>query len=71
LDIVVGNFDDANILYLNNGTDDPLDGVTGIAIGSDDAVNKNATLSIALGDVDGYLERVEGSSGVNRIYINL
>ena len=72
LDIVVGNFGDANILYLNNGTDTPFDGVTRIVIGSDDAVNKNNTLAIALGDVDGdgYLDLVEGNLGLNRIYVN-
>jgi hypothetical protein len=67
LDLVVGNSNQVNRLYLNNGTPDPWSGVTGVGIASE----TNATSSVALGDVDGDgdLDLVEGNShGANRFY---
>jgi hypothetical protein len=70
LDLVVGNaYSQVNRLYLNNGSADPFNGVTGSNISSD-AHNTN---SIALGDVDGDsdLDLVAGNaSQPNRLYLN-
>ncbi len=69
LDLAVGNWDQTNRLYLNNGTGDPFSGVTGSDISSDDHV----TYSIALGDVDGDgdLDLVTGNEAqTNRLYLN-
>ena len=49
LDLVAGNYDQANRLYLNNGTADPWNGVSGVNVTSD----AHSTFSVALGDVDG------------------
>jgi hypothetical protein len=51
LDLVAGNgaISEANRLYLNNGTSDPFNGVTGKDITSD----AHHTNSVVLGDVDG------------------
>ena len=49
LDVVVGNRFRANRLYLNNGTTEPFNGVTG----RDISASRNNTGAIALGDVDG------------------
>ena len=49
LDVVVGNWNQTNRLYKNNGTADPFSGVTGTDISSD----MRNTSSIVLGDVDG------------------
>jgi hypothetical protein len=69
LDLVVGNNNQANRLYLNNGTADPFSGVAGTDISSD----AHATMSIALGDVDGDgdLDLAAGNEGqTNRLYLN-
>lgn len=68
-DVVVGNFNQPNRLYLNNGTASPFDGVAGADISS----NTDSTRAIAVGDVDGDgdLDVVSGNSAhVNRIYLN-
>ena len=49
LDLVAGNYGQTNRLYLNNGTADPWNGVTG----SDITADADNTTSVALGDVDG------------------
>jgi|GEM_PF-6922037 len=69
LDLVVGNDDETNRLYLNNGTADPFAGVNG----SDITADANRTYAVALGDVndDGYLDMVVGNYGEpNRLYLN-
>ena len=69
LDLVAGNYGQANRLYLNNGTANPFSGVTGTDISSD----AHDTRSIALGDVDGDgdLDLVAGNYGqANRLYLN-
>ena len=49
-DLIAGTYNDAvNRLYLNNGTSDPFNGVTG----SDITGDAHDTTSVALGDVDG------------------
>jgi N-acetylneuraminic acid mutarotase len=71
LDLVVGNNYAINRLYLNNGTSDPWNGVSGIDITSD----TNGTTAIGLGDVDvdGDLDIIAGNSGgtheINRLYL--
>ena len=49
LDLVAGNYGQANRLYLNNGTADPFSGVSGTDITAD----AMSYLAMALGDVDG------------------
>jgi predicted nucleotidyltransferase len=70
LDLVAGNRDETNRLYLNNGTADPFSGVTG----SDITADVHYTESVALGDVDGdgALDLVAGNFAyqVNRLYLN-
>lgn len=69
LDVAVGNYGATNRLYLNNGTADPFNGV----VGTDISTDANATLSIALGDVNGdqRLDVVSGNAGeTNRVYLN-
>src|SRR5690606_17705398 len=67
LDLIVGNVDQANKLYLNDGSGGfPT---SGTAIGSE----VEATRSLALGDLDrnGTLDLVVGNAGsqVNRVYL--
>jgi hypothetical protein len=67
LDLVAGNWNQTNRLYLNNGTADPWNGVSG----SDITADSHDTTSVALGDVDGDgdLDLVAVNYGqVNRLY---
>ena len=69
LDLIAGNQNQANRLYLNNGTATPFSGVFGSDISSD----TNNTMSIALGDVDGDgdLDLAEVTEDqANRLYLN-
>ena len=68
LDLLTGNWEQTNRLYLNNGTADPFGGVSGADISSD----AHYTLSITLGDVDGDgdLDLLAGNNGTNRLYLN-
>jgi len=69
LDMAAGNFNQTNSLYLNNGSADPFNGVTGSDISSD----AHYTYSIGLGDMDGDgdLDLVAGNQAqTNRLYLN-
>ena len=70
LDVVAANLAQPNRLYLNNGTSDPFNGVTGSDITSDAHLSSAA----ALGDLDGDgdLDLVVANSGSqrNRVYLN-
>jgi hypothetical protein len=69
LDLAVGNYNQTNRLYPNNGTADPFSGVTGSDISSD----VHSTSSIGLGDVDGDgdLDLLAGNyEQTNRLYLN-
>ena len=47
-DLAIGGFNTPNLVYLNNGTADPFNGVTGIPIGTQDTA-----YMVAVGDVNG------------------
>jgi len=69
LDVVVGNRMQTNKLYLNNGTENPFNGITSLDIGLD----TDATYAIAIGDVDqdGDLDVVAGNyPQINKLYLN-
>jgi VCBS repeat-containing protein len=69
LDLIEGNQDELNRIYLNNGTADPFNGVTAIDIG----VDMGATVGLAVGDYDcdGALDLVVANSdGLVLLYLN-
>ena len=69
LDVVTGNSNQTNKLYLNDGQGDPFDTVTGIPIGTD----TDDTRSIAVSDMngDGMLDVVTGNyNQTNKLYLN-
>ncbi|MCP3982193.1 MAG: hypothetical protein GY716_23035 [bacterium] len=70
LDLVAGNTDVANKLYLGDGTVDPWSAASGTAIGAGDL---DVTRSVALKDVDrdGDLDLLVGNDGqTNKLYLN-
>src|SRR5205823_14039600 len=75
LDLVVGNNNQKNRLYLNLGrqTTGPTVTWLGFATSQDVSTDQSATTSVALGDVtgDGLPDLVVGNNGAkNRLYIN-
>ena len=69
LDVIVGNWNQPNRLYLNNLNSD---GPSAQFVGHNISNDANATHSLALGDVngDGDLDVIVGNRGVNRLYLN-
>jgi len=69
IDVMEGNANQTNRLFLNNGTPDPFIGVTGIEVGS-----VQATFSLALADIDGdgNIDMMEGNgnSQANLLFLN-
>ena len=68
VDLVAGNTDSTNRLYLNNGTGDPWAGAIGLDISSDE--DTTGPVSLADLDADGDLDLAAGNFGVNRLYLN-
>ncbi|MFC1505138.1 FG-GAP-like repeat-containing protein, partial [Thermodesulfobacteriota bacterium] len=69
LDVVTGSGNDPNRLYLNNGSIDPFNGVTGTAIG----LESDNTYAIALGDVngDGAIDVISGNwDQTDKLYLS-
>lgn len=69
MDVVAGNYEDTNRLYLNNGTEAPFEGKAGMDITAD----KEKTFSVTLADIDDDddLDLIVGNSGLpNRLYLN-
>ncbi len=68
-DLAIGGFNTPNMVYLNNGTADPFNGVSGISIGTQDVV----TLAPAFGDVngDGFVDMAVANSNhiPSRLYL--
>ena len=68
IDVLEGNFNQANRLFLNNGTGDPFNGVTPINVGT-----AQSTQSIALADIDGDgdIDVLEGNfNQADRMFLN-
>ena len=69
IDLIAGNLDQTNKLYLNNGTQDPYSGISsGLPVSND----TDTTYSLAIGDIDndGVLDVVSGNNGRNRLYLS-
>ncbi len=69
LDVLSGNRLESNLLFLNNGTETPFTGVTGISVGNE----TNYTQSLHLEDMDNDsdLDLIETNlNQTNRLYIN-
>jgi Bacterial Ig domain/FG-GAP-like repeat len=68
-DLAIAGFNAPNMIYLNNGTSDPFNGVTGIAIGTDDV----GGVAPAFGDVngDGFVDMVIANTNhvPSRLYL--
>jgi len=69
LDLVAGNVDQPNRLYLNDGIGDPWDTVTPTDITAD--AHATETLALADADDDGDLDLIAGNdSGTHMLYLN-
>jgi len=69
LDVIVGNDDETNRLYLNNNSVDPFNGVAGSDLGAE----FNNTRALTLGDIDddGDLDVIAGNLGQhNQLILN-
>ncbi len=68
-DVVTGNFNNRNRLYLNTGEEAPFDGAVGLDIGLD--TEKTFSVSCADMDGDGDLDLVAGNAGSqDKLYLN-
>jgi hypothetical protein len=67
IDVIEGNEVQANRLFLNNGTANPFNGVTPLAVGS---VQNTTSLALADIDGDGHIDLMEGNySQANRLFV--